>query len=68
MILQLNDVEHINIGEEYFRPFSGQDTNDLALGASHLSGQIPSHSLFGKYNLSDETITHKILINSFDLL
>ena len=55
-ILELDVVEHINIGEECFRPFSRQDTNDLALGASHLTGQITSHSLLiNKYNISDET-------------
>jgi len=37
-ILQLNVAQYKIIGEKSFWPFSRQDTNDLALGASHLSG------------------------------
>ena len=37
-VLQLNVAQYKIIGEKSFWPFSRQDTNGLALGASHLSG------------------------------
>ena len=43
-ILELNIVEHINIGGQGFRPFSRQNTNSLALGTSNVI-HVMSHFL-----------------------